>query len=48
MTELPEDIIELQRLAFRYFLDHTNARNGLVADTTRADRLVALRPRDWD
>src|SRR6266513_6050303 len=37
MTELPDDILELQRLAFRYFLDHTNARNGLVADNSRAD-----------
>src|SRR5260370_39882311 len=34
---LPDDVLELQRLAFRYFLDHTNARNGLVADNTRAD-----------
>src|SRR5438067_6856577 len=37
MTELPDDVIELQRLAFHYFLDHTNGRNGLVADNTRAD-----------
>src|SRR5882762_6307689 len=37
MTELPDEIIELQRLAFRYFVDHTNARNGLVADNTRED-----------
>ena len=37
MTELPDDILELQRLAFRYFLDHTNAKNGLVADNTRED-----------
>ena len=35
MTELPDDIIELQRLAFRYFVDHTNGKNGLVADNTR-------------
>src|SRR5258708_28425291 len=34
---LPDDVLELQRLAFRYFLDHTNAKNGLVADNTRAD-----------
>jgi hypothetical protein len=34
---LPDDVLELQRLAFRYFLDHTNATNGLVADNTRAD-----------
>ena len=37
MTELPDDVLELQQLAFRYFLDHTNARNGLVADNTRVD-----------
>src|SRR5437870_13613635 len=37
MTELPDDVLELQQLAFRYFLDHTNADNGLVADNTRAD-----------
>src|SRR6476659_6877382 len=37
MTELPDDILELQRLAFRYFLDHTNGTNGLVADNTRED-----------
>src|SRR5580693_7586132 len=37
MTELPDDIIELQRLAFRYFLDYTNGKNGLVADSTRED-----------
>ena len=35
--ELPDDIIELQRLAFRYFVDHTNGKNGLVADNTRED-----------
>ena len=34
MTELSDDILELQQLAFGYFLDHTNARNGLVADNT--------------
>ena len=34
MTELPDDIIELQRLAFRYFEDHTNSGNGLVADNS--------------
>src|ERR1700726_861325 len=34
MTELSDDIIELQRLAFRYFVDHTNGKNGLVADNT--------------
>ena len=37
MTELPDDVLELQQLAFRYFLDHTNAKNGLVADNNRAD-----------
>src|SRR5260370_25492723 len=37
MAELPDDIIELQRLAFRYFVDHTNGKNGLVADNTRED-----------
>jgi NADPH:quinone reductase-like Zn-dependent oxidoreductase len=34
---LPDDVLELQQSAFRYFLDHTNAENGLVADNTRAD-----------
>src|ERR1700686_1399620 len=34
MTELPDDIIELQRSAFRYFVDHTNSKNGLVEDNT--------------
>src|SRR5258705_8688901 len=37
MTELPDDVLELQRLAFRYFLDHTETKNGLVADNTRED-----------
>jgi hypothetical protein len=37
MSELPDDILELQQLAFRYFLDHTSAENGLVADNTRED-----------
>src|SRR6266850_7075647 len=37
MTELPDDVLELQQLAFRYFLDHTNDGNGLVADNTRDD-----------
>ena len=37
MTEVPDDILDLQRLAFRYFLDHTNSKNGLVADNTRED-----------
>ncbi len=35
--ELPDDILELQRLAYRYFLDRTNAKNGLVADNTGED-----------
>jgi hypothetical protein len=30
-------------MAFRYFLDHTNANNGLVADSSRADSPTALR-----
>jgi len=34
---LPDDIVELQLLAFNYFLDHTNTNNGLVADNTRED-----------
>jgi NADPH:quinone reductase-like Zn-dependent oxidoreductase len=37
MRELPDDILELQQSAFRYFLDHTNPRNGLVADNTHED-----------
>jgi NADPH:quinone reductase-like Zn-dependent oxidoreductase len=37
MTKITDDIIELQRLAFQYFLDHTNPKNGLVADNTRTD-----------
>ena len=28
---------QLQQQAFRYFLDHTNAKNGLVADNSRPD-----------
>jgi len=31
------DLAQLQQSAFRYFLDQTNAENGLVADNTRAD-----------
>src|SRR5258705_3496804 len=42
MTELPDDIIELQRLAFRYFEDHTNGKNGLVADNTREDSSCSI------
>lgn len=34
MAEPPDDLLELQRLAFRYFLDHANPENGLVADHT--------------
>ena len=37
MSELPDDILELQQRAFRYFLDYTNAQNGLVADNTSQD-----------
>src|SRR2546430_2450184 len=37
MWELPDDVLELQQSAFRYFLDHTNAKNGLVADNTHED-----------
>src|SRR5258706_8579540 len=44
MSELPDDILELQQLAFRYFLDHTNARNGLVADNTREDSPCSIAP----
>jgi NADPH:quinone reductase-like Zn-dependent oxidoreductase len=42
MSELLDDILELQQLAFRYFLDHTNARNGLVADNTRQDSACSI------
>ena len=31
------DLVQLQQSAFRYFLDYTNAANGLVADNSRAD-----------
>jgi NADPH:quinone reductase-like Zn-dependent oxidoreductase len=37
VTELPGDVLELQRLAFRYFLDYTNSQNGLVADNSGED-----------
>ncbi|HET6366016.1 MAG TPA: hypothetical protein VFG27_02255, partial [Pseudomonadales bacterium] len=37
MAELPDEVIELQRSAFRYFVDHTNGQNGLVADNTLED-----------
>jgi len=37
MSELPDDILELQQRAFRYFLDYANAQNGLVADNTSQD-----------
>src|SRR6478609_4435610 len=37
MTELPDDLLDLQQLGFRYFLDRTNGKNGLVADNTRQD-----------
>lgn len=42
MSELPDDILELQRLAFRYFPDHTNAKNGLVADNSSADSACSI------
>ena len=42
MSELPDDVLELQRLAFRYFLDHTNAKNGLVADNTAEDSACSI------
>src|SRR5258708_92933 len=32
----------LQQSAFRYFLDHTNVRNGLVADTNSADSACSI------
>jgi NADPH:quinone reductase-like Zn-dependent oxidoreductase len=37
MNDLLEDAVEIQQQAFRYFLDHTNGKNGLVADNTRED-----------
>ena len=37
MAEVPDEIVELQRSAFRYFVDHTNAETGLVADNTLED-----------
>src|SRR3984893_17740752 len=42
MWELPDDVLELQQSAFRYFLDHTNAKNGLVADNTREDSSCSI------
>ena len=42
MRELPDEILELQRLAFRYFLDHTNAQNGLVADNNGPDSACSI------
>jgi NADPH:quinone reductase-like Zn-dependent oxidoreductase len=36
MASIPDDLVDLQRLAFAYFLDHTNAANGLVADNSGA------------
>src|SRR3954469_648090 len=42
MTELPDDLLDLQRLAYRYFLDHTNDKNGLVADNTREDSACSI------
>ena len=48
MSELPDDVLELQQLAFGYFLDHTNAKNGLVADNTREDSPCSIAARGWD
>ncbi len=42
MDELPDDILELQQRAFRYFPDHTNGKNGLVADNSRADSACSI------
>ena len=42
MNELPDDLVELQKLAVRYFLDHTNADNGLVADNTRKESSCSI------
>src|SRR6185295_15787712 len=36
------DWTQLQQLAFRYFLDHTNASNGLVADTNTANSAASI------
>jgi NADPH:quinone reductase-like Zn-dependent oxidoreductase len=37
MAAIADDLLELQRLAYRYFPDHTNSANGLVADNSRDD-----------
>jgi len=42
MTALPDDILELQRLAFRYFPDHTNNTNGLVADNSGKNSVCSI------
>ena len=42
MSKLPDDILELQQSAFRNFLDHTNAENGLVADNTGKDSACSI------
>src|SRR5580698_8739480 len=42
MTALSDDILKLQQLAFRYFLDHTNAKNGLVADNTSENSACSI------
>jgi len=42
LSELPDDILELQQLAFRYFIDHTNAENGLVADNSSKDSACSI------
>lgn len=36
-ADLPDDIVQHQRSAFRYFEERTSRDNGLVADNTRAD-----------
>ncbi|HLX62045.1 MAG TPA: glucoamylase family protein [Planctomycetota bacterium] len=36
------DWTQLQQQAFRYFLDHTNAANGLVADTNTANSAASI------
>src|SRR5882757_6036162 len=42
MSELPDDILEIQQLAFRYFIDHTKAENGLVADNSSEDSACSI------
>src|SRR5258707_9047246 len=42
MNKLPDDVLDLQHLAFRYFLDRANPGNGLVADNTREDSACSI------